>query len=346
MSLRVAAALLALLSVAGGLRAEVPIAEFAEDRGLTLSWDPFLEVGELSNGFDALTFYPRSGALVLNHSRLVSREAVSYRDGTVLLSEDAVSYIGTLFVPEHGGGGARVAAIVLDPGHGGRDPGASHSHIIDGEEVRFVEKHIVLAVARDLEKMLSARYPDREIIITRDTDVFLELEERVEIANAVEVDPLDEIMIFVSIHANASLNSKTYGYEVWYLPPEYERTGLVSSEEIGEGSETVLPVLNLIRDEEYTSESIRLAGAILSGFDGTVGEESRNLGLKEEVWFVVRNAKMPSVLVELGYLTNSYEAEMMSDPAYLRKLTLGLYNGIAAYVESFERRFRSVGTAE
>ena len=89
-------------------------------------------------------------------------------------------------------------------------------------------------------------------------------------------------------------------------------------------------------DEEFTVTSVLLAKHILAGFDAMIGDASRNLGLKEESWFVVRNAKMPSVLVELGFVTNTAEAERMADPVHLRKMALGLYNGVTEFITGFE----------
>jgi len=327
-------------------RADISALELAQSRNLTLEWDPFRQVGIIHNSIDRIMFDPVRGTLVLNYAEVLNEGTVAFSENTVVFSDEAAGFIREFFPERKYTAGARVAAIVLDPGHGGRDPGASDEHVFNDETVSLVEKNIVLGVAKDLRGMLEERYPSREIVITRDTDVFIELEERVAIANAIEIDPIDEIMIFVSIHANASLNSKAYGYEVWYLPPEYEREGLVETEDVGEDSGDVIQILNLVRDDEYTNESINLAQSILDGFDETVGEESRNLGLKEYIWFVVRNAKMPSVLVELGFLTNPYEAELMTHGEYIRKLTFGLFSGITRYVEGFEQRWQYNGTSD
>ena len=321
---------------------DVSIVELAKSLDLTLEWDPFRRLGVLHDGIDRLVFSVASQNIVKNYQQVVAAKAVEYRNGRLMLSVAGAVAVRDTFANARPDGGAYVAAIVIDPGHGGRDPGASHSHLIDGEKITLVEKNIVLDVAKDLYSMLSERYPARELVITRNEDVFLQLEERVEIANAIEIDPANEIMVFVSIHANASLTPGTYGYEVWYLPPEYDRTGLVSSEEVGDSATSVIPLLNLMRDDEYTSESIRLAESILESFDAAVGDVSRNLGLKEESWFVVRNAKMPSILVELGFLTNIDEAKRMSEHDYLRSLTIGLYNGITGYIDDFEQRYRII----
>ena len=322
--------------------ADITMFELARESGLTLQWDPFRRIGALQNGRDRLIFDLAAGDLVHNYARIVAENVVTYSEGVVFVSESGAAVVREFFESAGEQAGARVAAIVIDPGHGGRDPGASHSHLVDGEPVLLVEKDIVLRVSNDLLSLLSARYPDRQVVVTRDKDMFLQLEERVEIANAIEVDAATEIMVFVSVHANASLNPATYGYEVWYLPPEYGRTGLVSSDEVAEGSTSVVPLLNLMLDEEYTNESINLAESILGAFDLSVGEQSRNLGLKEEVWFVVRNAKMPSVLVELGFLTNQEEALLMDDPEYLRRLTLGLYSGVTSFIQDFEERYQNI----
>ena len=106
----------------------------------------------------------------------------------------------------------------------------------------------------------------------------------------------------------------------------------------GANTEGLRNILNTMKDEEFTVESVLLARNILEGLDGVIGASSKNLGLKEESWFVVRNAKMPSVLVELGFITNPEEAKLMSDQLHLRKMATGLYNGITEFIEQFESK--------
>ena len=90
-------------------------------------------------------------------------------------------------------------------------------------------------------------------------------------------------------------------------------------------------------EEEYTTESILMAKFIEDGLNAQVGSLSPQRGIKEEEWFVVRNAKMPSVLVETGFLSNAEEAALLSDDNYLKKLSLGIYNGLGAFITHFER---------
>ena len=90
-------------------------------------------------------------------------------------------------------------------------------------------------------------------------------------------------------------------------------------------------------EEEYTTESILIAKFILEGIGAQVGNLSKARGIKAEEWFVVRNTKMPSVLIETGFLSNKKEAALLLDDKYLQKLSFGIYNGLQAFVTHFER---------
>ncbi|MBN2552260.1 MAG: N-acetylmuramoyl-L-alanine amidase, partial [Spirochaetales bacterium] len=228
----------------------------------------------------------------------------------------------------------RVAAILIDPGHGGRDSGAIGYHSDKDGELRLLEKDVVLDVSKKLFMLLKKEYPDKQILLTRHDDTYLKLEERTEIANNVSVGK-NEAIIFVSIHANAAFNRNAKGYEVWVLPGDYRRT-LIDTDELDEDTRPIAPILNVLLEEEYSIESVSLAQAVLKGFDGVVGDVTVNRGIREESWFVVRKAKMPSILIELGYVTNRDEARLLADQSYLQKLTLGIYTGIRSFVSNFE----------
>ncbi len=97
-------------------------------------------------------------------------------------------------------------------------------------------------------------------------------------------------------------------------------------------------------EEEFTTESVLIAKFILDELDREIGAQSGNRGLKEEEWFVVRNANMPSVLIEVGFVSNPEEAVLLNDAGYLRKITTGIYNGLAAFIVHFERSRGFTGT--
>ena len=229
-----------------------------------------------------------------------------------------------------------IKTIIIDPGHGGKDTGAVASHTVGGKKIALEEKQIVLDVALDVARRLEKKYPGKQILLTRKTDVYPSLEERVELANGVQLKE-NESIIYVSVHINASpFNKDARGFEAWYLPPDYRRD-LVDPSSVAVESRNILPILNTMKEEEYTLESVLLARSIVSGIRDTVGNSSPSRGLKEESWFVVRNARMPSVLLELGFITNEAEAVLLNDPSYLKKLSEGIYNGVNDFIAGFER---------
>ena len=227
-----------------------------------------------------------------------------------------------------------VAAILIDPGHGGKDPGAIGEHVVAGRKIRVVEKEITLAVSLKLYAALKAKYPDKRILITRDDDSYPSLEDRVETANSVELAP-NEAIVYVSIHANSSFNKNAKGFEIWYLNPEYRRT-LVDANKPGGPGQEIAPILNAMLEEEFTTESIILARNIMTGLQAEIGSESPNRGIRAEEWFVVRNAHMPSVLVETGFVTNPEEGQLLTKDDYLSRVADGVYNGLVDFVGYFE----------
>ncbi len=317
---------------------ERPLLEFAEAESLDLQWDPLRRTATLWRDNSSVTLQVDERTMLFNYSELERLEAAAITEqaGEVRISAAAVGRIQDR-MPEPAPVEERrvIAGFFIDPGHGGKDPGTIGRHVINGEALVLQEKDLVLQAAQLLGARLQERYPDKEILLSRNEDVYLTLEERTRRANALEVEP-DETVIFLSIHANASLNTRADGFEVWYLPPEYRRPGLVDPERLGVEDPEVLTILNTIREEEVTLESILLGRNILAGLESRVGEESPNRGLKEESWYVVRNARMPSVLIELGFVTNQAEFLRLREAAYLNKLVDGIYTGITNFVRSFE----------
>ncbi|GHV89969.1 N-acetylmuramoyl-L-alanine amidase [Spirochaetia bacterium] len=228
----------------------------------------------------------------------------------------------------------RIAAIIVDPGHGGRDSGAVGNFTINGKPFRSVEKDIVLKVSIQLHSLLTAAFPDKRVLLTRSGDTYPSLNDRTIIANSVPLKD-NEAIIYVSIHANSSMNKTARGYEVWYLSPEYRRELIDKSK--FEGSEEIMDIVNSMMEEEFTTESIMMARSILDRIGEAVGRTMPSRGIKAEEWYVVRNARMPSVLVELGFVSNQEDALLMSDDAYLKKFSEALYKGISDFVSAFER---------
>lgn len=226
----------------------------------------------------------------------------------------------------------QVGAILIDPGHGGKDPGTIGSYAKNGKTIQIYEKDIALTVSLSLYGMLRKRYPDKKILLTRSDDSYPTLSERIEMANGVVLKK-NESILYISIHANASLSKRASGFEVWYLPPEYRRTVIDKKK----ASKEIAHILNSMMEEEFSTESILIAKSIVDGLNGQIGKESKNRGINEREYFVVRNAKMPSVLIELGFVTNQEEARRLDTPSYLQKCARGIYNGLVSFISKFEQ---------
>ena len=303
--------------------------------GARFLWDPLTRKGILIKGKDSVTFFADEHMLLFNGSEAVYDAAVVYEKGELRFSSDTTDRITAFFENRENLSAKptfKVAAIILDPGHGGRDAGASSNFEVDGIDVLFREKNMVLEQALGLEEMLKVRFPDKEILLTRRDDIYPTLEERVELANSYVPGP-GEGIIYISLHGNASLNTKARGYEVWYLPEDYRR------QIIGETNDDIQPVLNTLMEEEFTLESRKLAGYILDELDKRFDDPALNRGLKEESWFVVRNAMMASVLIESGFISNREETALLRRPEYLKRINEGIYNGIVNFVNFFENRY-------
>ncbi|MFH1238516.1 MAG: N-acetylmuramoyl-L-alanine amidase, partial [bacterium] len=206
----------------------------------------------------------------------------------------------------------KIKTIVIDAGHGGKDPGA-----IGRRGVK--EKDVVLDVAKRLARMLED-VPDIKVILTRKSDYFLPLDERTSIANANRAD------LFISIHANASLSRKLAGFEAYFLSErasdkEAEAVANIENSVINLESDRPKDNLSVIlwsmTLNEFMNESSEVCSVISKEVPGNVGIECR--GVKQAGFYVLRNAKMPAVLVEIGFLTNLREEIKMKSRTFREK---------------------------
>lgn len=325
-----------ITALVSGWAGEMDLNELLAKSQARFEWNTLLNQGFFLKGKTIVSFSPGLPWLVLNFDTKLSVEPIQDIKGKLLIPEATGQTILNLLQSEVASVlPYRVAAIVIDPGHGGRDSGARYVHTINGKQVAVAEKDVVLACGLMIYEMLKKRFPDKKVILTRSTDITLELEERPALANAISLAE-HEAIIYISLHANASLNRNAKGFEVWYLTASYRRNLFSATKDDGLSSE-ILPVMNSIQDEEFTRESIVLAREVLSELNAVVGKETENRGLKEGEWLVVRKAKMPSILIELGFVSNPLEAAKLIDNAYLQKLSLAIYNGVSSFVFKFEQ---------
>lgn len=300
-----------------------------------LSYDPLTGYGLLEKPGSRLAFALGLPLAIYNWKRTVALDPPTSEKG-LSFSPAASASVEKLFAEADALAKSHfsVAAILIDPGHGGKDPGAIGEQVAGGKKLRVVEKEVTLDISRKLYEALKARYPDKRILITREGDSYPSLEDRVDMANSVDLES-NEAIIYVSIHANSSFNKNAKGFEVWYLNPEYRRT-LVDAKKPGGPGQEIAPILNAMLEEEFTTESIILARDIASGLQSGIGAESPNRGIRADEWFVVRNARMPSVLIEAGFVTNPDEGRLLSRDDYLLRVADGVYNGLVDFVGYFE----------
>jgi N-acetylmuramoyl-L-alanine amidase len=301
-----------------------------------LSYDPLTGYGVIEKPGARLGFALGVPWATFNWSKFLPVDPPAEGEGGLSFSASAVARIEKAFAEADAISRSHfsIAAILIDPGHGGKDPGAIGELSVAGKKLRVVEKEVTLEISRKLYAALKAKYPDKQILITREGDSYPTLEDRVDMANSVDLAP-NEAIIYVSIHANSSFNKNAKGFEVWYLNPEYRRT-LVDPRKPGGPKQEIAPILNAMLEEEFTTESIILARNILSGLQAEVGADSQNRGIRADEWFVVRNARMPSVLIEAGFVTNAEEGKLLARDDYLARVADGVYNGLVDFVGYFE----------
>lgn len=228
-----------------------------------------------------------------------------------------------------------VQVIVLDPGHGGKDPGAI------GRKLKVQEKDVNLAVSLKLKRLLEQEL-GLTVLMTRSDDRFVSLGDRTKFANEKQAD------LFVSIHANASKNSSSHGAETYYLATamtsdaravEALENQVVELYEGGVSARKKYDDLDFILSDlsqtEHLESSNELAGNIQLNLVAGSGFYDR--GVKQANFYVLRGAYMPSVLVELGFLSNPEEEAKLADPQYQERLARTIFEGIKRFKFRYDR---------
>jgi len=223
--------------------------------------------------------------------------------------------------------GLTVRTIMIDPGHGGKDPGAQG---LGG----LVEKDVNLRFARLLGKNLEDH--GFQVLYTRTKDVFIPLEERTAMANAKKAD------LFVSIHCNAHGDAKSSGLEIYSLNlASTEDAVRVAARENAVSAKTISDLQLILTDlmlNTKMKESRDLAKTVQDKTLGAVSRwKTRDRGTHEAPFYVLMGARMPAVLVEMGYITNPDDAKRLASDKYLEALVQGMVNGLVAYKQRLER---------
>ncbi|MEW6210542.1 MAG: N-acetylmuramoyl-L-alanine amidase [Acidobacteriota bacterium] len=225
-----------------------------------------------------------------------------------------------------------IKCIVIDPGHGGHDTGT-----ISPTGMR--EKDLVLDVARRLRAYIKRNYPDIEVILTRESDRFVALEERTAIANSRGAD------LFISIHANASAKRAASGVETFFVSPD--RAGEVPPPNQAAGKEVkpatqnptdkAQPMFASVTVGNRVAASRELARYIQSGLVRGIGAHSpdtaANRGVKHAPFAVLRGSAMPSVLAEVSFLSNPRDEALLQTGPFRERIAASLFAGLNAYLK-------------
>ncbi|MBW1782687.1 MAG: N-acetylmuramoyl-L-alanine amidase [Deltaproteobacteria bacterium] len=229
--------------------------------------------------------------------------------------------------------GLNVKRIVIDPGHGGKDPGCR----IGG---RYEEKDITLSIAKLLAKKLREKI-GCEVFLTRDRDVFLSLEQRTAIANMKKAD------LFISLHVNAHKDKRIHGLETYFLNMATDkRAVMVAARENATSEKSISDLQTILNDlmlNTKINESSRLAHQVQNGMVGSVKKRYKgikSLGVKQAPFYVLIGAEMPAVLVEVGFLSNRRERRRLVNKKYQESITDGIYAGIRYYVQSIDQAYQ------
>ncbi|MDQ6676415.1 MAG: N-acetylmuramoyl-L-alanine amidase [Acidobacteriota bacterium] len=223
--------------------------------------------------------------------------------------------------------GLKINRIVIDPGHGGHDQGTAGTN-------GLLEKDLVLDVALRLRKLIEQKM-GIEAILTRHDDTYIGLRERTALANQKKAD------LFLSIHANSSPALRVSGIETYYLNFSSSTESLdVAARENASAQNSVYDLKDLVQSiaqHDKIEESREFAQSIqssLQAFESRNSSTAKDRGIRKAPFVVLIGAQMPSVLAEIGFLSNSHEETLLSRPEHRQKLAEALYRGLSKYTQN------------
>lgn len=256
---------------------------------------------------------------LMNNVKFVFSYPVATSGNKVLVSRiDLAKLIDPVLRPSYIKNAGDFRTVILDPGHGGKDAGATNPF---GTEANYT-----LQVAKKVKKVLESpefveRYKTRfNVVLTRDTDRFISLQERVQFANAVK-----ENAVYVSIHFNSG-NPSARGIETFSLSPQ----GVAHY-----GRDIKSSDFSTFNGNEHDSANIALATAVHGSVLQILNEATKNKtfdrGIKRARWSVLTGVHHPAILLECGFVTNPYEARLIQDDGYSNTVAKGIADALIRY---------------
>ena len=224
---------------------------------------------------------------------------------------------------------AKQFTVVIDPGHGGHDPGAVNGKVL--------EKDINLKVSKMLSAEIKKAFPEVKVVLTRSTDVFIELHERSKIANKAKGD------LLISIHSNAAKNKGSNGVEtiMWGIPSteDEKRLAIYENQVVALEKDKGAKYKKYESDEDYIlkqlmfDQDVSLSAEIAQAVQDAMVKKTKlnDRGVKSSDLYVLRQTAMPRILVEIGFVSNQKERDYIASDAGQKKIVDGIFEGFSEY---------------
>ena len=251
----------------------------------------------------------------------------------------AALFLCTSFTGDKKTTNSKIRTIVIDPGHGGKDSGTMGT-----KRFKIYEKHVALAVSLKLGDYIKNAFPNVDVVYTRDSDVFLELNERTELANNANAD------LFISIHCDGFTNSTPSGASVFVMGMSKlkanmdiairENSAIYMEDNYQQKYEGFDPksaesyIVFSLMQNTYLNQSLKFAEEVEKEFSTKANRKSR--GVKQAPFYVISRTNMPSILIECGFLTNFKEEEYLHSEIGQEYIASAIFRGFKAYKENFE----------
>lgn len=313
-------------------KSDISLKNLCEASRINWNWDSVAQVITLQiNGRQAKALVG-SDVVLLDQEKIVLSRPIRFERSMILVPSDFKEkvidrYRSKTIEPTPTFGYKKVREILIDAGHGGKDPGALSKR---GTK----EKNIALDIAIRVKNTLEQH--GIKVKMTRQSDVFLTLQERTKLASHGKTD------LFISIHANANPSRAIHGLEIYFAPdlseedkredPRQENMRLmIKGLDMKKTDSTLEKILADMLYTKKQNQSSALAKQLGTGVSSYA--KVKNRGIREARFFVLRNTLIPAVLIETGYLTNVKEEKLLTTKAYRQKLAHGIAHSILIYVQ-------------
>ena len=307
-------------------------------RGISLEYDTFSRTANLIKDNHSIDLMAGDNLILVDKRAVLLKHPVDIYQGMIVVPAQFKELaLDPLFKPIKAAAKRKgitlsscIKKVVIDPGHGGHDPGAVGRTGLKEKDVNL-----------DIAKRLASRFKQEgvEVVMTRNSDVFIPLGKRVEIANSSKPN------LFISIHANANRTRSLHGFEVYYVSLTVSDSARASyaarnfslnleSSCFASHSQALKAIL---WDMIYTynrGESIGLASDICRAAGDSLN--IRIIGVKDARFEVLRGARMPAVLVEVGFLSNAKEEQLLRDGYYREKISQSILEGVLNYARKLQ----------